>query len=221
MNMIEKALHDNTYWQEIHIINRSFMIQCVKDIDKILESISNEEFNKDERLPYWADIWPASVALSEYVVENKLEFRGKKILELGCGLGLVGITVSAMGGNVLFTDNDSFALQFTQVNFKRNFNRSASVQLMDWRNPRNSHLFDIILAADILYEQRWLQPVLDILESQLAPKGIAYIAGPDRTVSRGIYEMIERRKWKRQSLLKRTTVNDKLHKILIHRITKC
>jgi len=197
------------------------MIQRVKDIDSLLEAISDEEFNKDERLPYWADIWPASVALSEYVVENKLEFRGKKILELGCGLGLVGIAVVAIGGDVLFTDNDSYALRFTRVNFKRNFNRSASVQLLDWRNSGNSHSFDIILAADILYEKRSLQPVLDILENNLAPQGIAYIAGPDRTVSRGIYEMIEGRKWKRQSLLKRTTVNDKLHQIVINRITKC
>jgi predicted nicotinamide N-methyase len=221
MNPIETALHDNTYWEEIRIVDRSFMIQRVKDIDSLLEAISEEEFNRDERLPYWADIWPASIALSEYVIENKLEFRGKKILELGCGLGLVGIAVVAIGGDVLFTDNDSHALRFTRVNFKRNFNRSASVQLLDWRNSGNSNSFDIILAADILYEKRWLRPVLDVLENKLAPQGSAYIAGPDRTVSRGIYEMIEGRKWKRQSLLKRTTVNDKLHQIIINRITKC
>jgi predicted nicotinamide N-methyase len=219
--MIKKALQDNTYWDEIHIIDRSFMIKRVKDIDSLLDAISDEEFNKDERLPYWANIWPAAIALSEYIVEHQLEFRGKKNMELGCGLGLVGITVFAIGGDVLFTDNDSNALRFTQENFKRNFKRSASVQLMDWRNPGDTHLFDIILAADILYEKRWLQPVLDILENNLASNGIAYIAGPDRTVSRGIYEMIERRKWKRQSLLKRTMVNDKLHKIIINRITKC
>jgi predicted nicotinamide N-methyase len=220
MELIESALLNNTFWEEIHVADRSFMIQRVKDIDALLNAISDEQFKNDERLPYWADIWPSAIALSEYVIENKSEFKNKNIIELGCGLGLVGITGTAMGGNVLFTDNDPQALGFTQINFKRNFKRPASVQLLDWRNPAKSQLFDIIIAADIIYEERWLEPVLDILDHNLSSKGVAYIAAPDRTVSRGIYEMIESRNWKRESMLKRTKVYDKLHKIIIHRITK-
>ena len=221
MNPIETALHNNTYWEEIQVVDRSFMIERVKNIDKLLDVIPEEEFNKDERLPYWADIWPSAIALSEYVVENKLEFKGNKVLEIGCGLGLVGIAVTAIGGDVLFTDYDYHALQFTQTNFTRNFNRPASVQLLDWRRPGKSQSFDIVLAADILYEKRWLEPVLDILDRKLAPKGIAYIAEPDRTVAREVYDMIDDRKWKRQSMLKHTKVYDKLHKIIVNRITKC
>jgi predicted nicotinamide N-methyase len=221
MNPIETALHDNTRWEEVHILNRSFLIQRIHHIDLLLEALSDEEFNQDERLPYWAEIWPASVALASYAIEHQSEFEGKKILELGCGLGLVGIAVHAVGGDVLFTDNDIHALRFTQINFRRNFNQPASVQLFDWRNPGNLTPVDIILGADILYEKRWLQPVLDIIELKLKPQGFAYIAGPDRAVSRGIYDMIEKRKWKRQSLLKRISIDDKLHQIIIDRISKC
>jgi predicted nicotinamide N-methyase len=221
MNPIETVLNNNTYWEEIQVADRSIMIQRVKDIDKLLDVIADDEFNKDERLPYWADIWPSAIALSEYVVENKSEFKGKKILEIGCGLGLVGIAVTAIGGDVLFTDYDSHALRFTQTNFTRNFNRPASVQLLDWRYPGNTESFEIVLAADILYEKRWLEPVLDILERKLSPVGIAFIAEPDRTVAREVYDMIEGRKWKRQSVLKRTKVYNKLHKIIVNRITKC
>lgn len=221
MNPIESALKDNTYWDEVQIADRSFLIQRVKDIDALLDVISDEDFEEDERLPYWADLWPSSIALSEYVIENISEFESKNILELGCGLGLVGITATANGGNVLFTDNDPQALQFTQINFKRNFSRPAAVQLLDWRNPVKSSSYDIIIAADIIYEKRWLEPVLDILEHNLTAKGIAYIAGPDRSVTREIYKMIESRNWKRESVLKRTNVYDKLHKIIIHRIRKC
>ena len=221
MNAIEDALHGNTYWEAINIMDSCFMIRRIKDIDSLLNNISDEEFGKDEQLPYWAEIWPSAVALSEFVVEHKSDFKNRKIIELGCGLGLVGISATAGGGEVLFTDNDPRALHFTQINFKRNFNRPASVQLLDWRHPGKSELFDAIIAADILYEKRWLEPVLDVIEKYLAPGGAAYIAGPDRTVSREIYEMIDAKKWKRQSVLKRTMVYDKLHKIIINKITKC
>ena len=218
---IDTTLYDNTCWEEISLLDKRFVIQRVKNVDKLLDAISEEEFKKDERLPYWADIWPSAIALSEYVLENQKVFKGKKILELGCGLGLVGITVTAIGGDVLFTDYDPHALRFTQTNFKRNFSRPASVQLLDWRNPGNSESFDIILAADILYEKRWLGPVLNILDKKLAMHGIAYIADPDRTVAREIYSMIESKNWYRQSVLKRTKVYDKLHAVIINRITKC
>jgi predicted nicotinamide N-methyase len=218
---IDTTLYDNTYWEEISLLDKRFVIQRVKNIDKLLDAISEEEFKKDERLPYWADIWPSAISLSEYVLENQNVFKGKKILELGCGLGLVGITVTAIGGDVLFTDYDPHALRFTQTNFKRNFSRPASVQLLDWRNPGHSESFDVILAADILYEKRWLGPVLNILDKKLAMHGIAYVADPDRTVAREIYTMIESKDWHRQSVLKRTKVYDKLHNVIINKITKC
>ncbi len=218
---IDTTLYDNTYWEEISLLDKRFVIQRVKNIDKLLDAISEEEFKKDERLPYWADIWPSAISLSEYVLENQNVFKGKKILELGCGLGLVGITVTAIGGDVLFTDYDPHALRFTQTNFKRNFSRPASVQLLDWRNPGHSESFDVILDADILYEKRWLGPVLNILDKKLAMHGIAYVADPDRTVAREIYTMIESKDWHRQFVLKRTKVYDKLHNVIINKITKC
>jgi predicted nicotinamide N-methyase len=221
MDSIEYALQDNTYWDEITVGDKSFMIQRVRDIDKLIDSISEEEFNKDERLPYWADLWPSSIALSEYIIENHTLFRGKKILELGCGLGLVGITATAIGGEVLFTDYDPHALGFAQKNFKRNFNRPASVQLLDWRDSGDSQTFDIILAADIIYEERWLEPILHVLDDKLTLSGIAYIADPDRTVGRKVFKMIDGRKWHHQSMLKPTLVYDKLHHILINRICRC
>lgn len=221
MNPIDAAIQNNTYWEKVLIADNSFMIQRIKDIDALLDVISVDEFNKDERLPYWADIWPSAIALSEYIAANKSKFKGIKSLELGCGLGLVGMTSTAHGGEVLFTDNDPHALRFTEINFRRNFGTAASVQLLDWRNPGKSESYDIILAADILYEKRWLQPVLEILDKKLSPRGTAYIAGPDRSVSRVFDDMVERKKWKQQSMLKRTMVYNKLHEIIINRITRC
>ena len=221
MKSIDHALQDNTFWDDISIADKSFAIRRVKNIDKLIDAISEEEFKVDEVLPYWAEIWPSSIALSEYVLENQEEFAGKKILELGCGLGLVGIVASSLGAEVIFTDYDSHALRFTEENFKRNFNREATVQIFDWRNPGYSESFDIIMAADIIYEKRWLEPVLNVLDKKLAETGAAYIANPDRTVSRALYKMIESKKWRRHSLLKRTMVYNKLHKIIINRISKC
>ncbi len=190
-------------------------------MEKLIEAISSDEFNKDERLPYWADLWPSALGLSQYLVENENEIKNKQILELGCGLGLVGITASYCGGDVLFTDYEPMALEFTQSNFMRNFNRPAAVQYMDWRNPHTDKSFDVILAADVLYEKRWLEPVINVIQECLNDHGTVLIAEPDRSIAKDFFNMIDNLNWKHHSQLKRVSVGNKLNSVSIHRISKC
>jgi predicted nicotinamide N-methyase len=221
MDPIESALRDNTFWDTITIAEKSFEIRRVRNIDILLDAIPEDEFKMDEKMPYWADIWPSSIALAEFIIENQKDFFGKTILELGCGLGLVGIAASSIGADVIFTDYDLHALNFTRENFYRNFKRSATVQLLDWRNPGDMNNYNCIVAADVIYEKRWLEPIIDVIDKKLAANGTAYVANPDRTVSREIFSLIDDKTWQRESLLKRITVYDKLHTITINRISKC
>ncbi len=218
---IATALKGNTRWETVKIAGKTFTLQCVKDPDILLEAISAVAFEVDERLPYWADIWPSAYALSEYILENQAFFRGKNILEIGCGLGLVGIVATAIGGKVLFTDHDDNALNFTRINFKRNFKRSATVEKMDWRDPGEDQKYDIILAADVLYEKRWIKPVVTVIEKKLETGGTAFIAEPNRSVARDFLTILIQKNWDREFILKQVNIDDKLYSVSIHRIKIC
>jgi len=215
------ALKNNTYWQTFSIGRFDISIERIQEMERLLDAISDDEFNKDERLPYWAEIWPSAIALSEYLVENENEIKNKQILELGCGLGLVGIVASYCGGDVLFTDYEPMALAFTQSNFTRNFNHTAAVQYMDWRKPLSGKSFDMILAADILYEKRWLEPVINVVRNCLTDHGELLIAEPNRSIAKDFFEMIDNMKWKNHSQLKKVSSGNKLNSVSIHRISKC
>ena len=76
--------------------------------------LSEADFERDERLPYWADIWPSSTALAGVVAG--LDGRGKRCIELGCGLGLVTIGAMRAGYDVLATDYYDDALLFARRN---------------------------------------------------------------------------------------------------------
>ena len=215
------ALRNNTYWERIGIAGKSFSLKRVRDPDIILNAITEERFAEDERLPYWADLWPSAFALATYIIENQHEFRLKTALEIGCGLGLCGIAASSVGMSVTFSDYDPWALKFTSDSFKRNFNRKASVQLLDWRYPESGQRFDMILAADVLYEKRWLRPVIGLIEANIEQKGMALIAEPNRPIAREFFTLIGQKKWQVRSLLKDVTIYNKLHQVSINRITRC
>src|SRR6476661_10734277 len=57
--------------------------------------ISEQDYVMDERLPYWADLWPSAEILAEEV--RTMRLTGQRVLELGCGLGLVSIAAALAG----------------------------------------------------------------------------------------------------------------------------
>jgi len=175
----------------------------------------------DERLPYWAELWPSAVGLAGYVLEHGEEFNSKSVLELGCGLGLSGIAAHRVGAQVRFTDYDQNALAFTAKNFFRNFNLNADVQIMDWRRPQADLMFDVIIAADVLYEKRWIEPVLDTLTQMLKADGVAFIAEPGRNVANRFFGLLTEENWEYSKISQHFRMDDKERQVDIYRIYKC
>jgi predicted nicotinamide N-methyase len=144
------------------------------------ELISEKDFEKDERLPYWADVWPSSTALAATVAS--LKGRGKRALELGCGVGLVTVAAMRAGYDVLATDYYEDALLFARRNALRAVGREPATLLVDWRAlPAGLGRFDLVLASDVLYEREYATLIADALVATLAPRGLALVADPGRT----------------------------------------
>ncbi|GMV11755.1 MAG: hypothetical protein AMXMBFR55_34890 [Gemmatimonadota bacterium] len=141
--------------------------------------ISEEDFERDERLPYWADIWPSARILAEHVARHKGS--GRRALELGCGSGLVACALAAAGYEVTATDYYPEALEFTRLNVGRNTGRRIATRLVDWRDmPRDLGRFDVVVASDVLYEHTHGELVAGAVLATVADDGYALIADPGR-----------------------------------------
>jgi predicted nicotinamide N-methyase len=144
--------------------------------------IREEDFVKDERLPYWADVWPSSIILAEKLLE--LDGEGKTALELGCGVGLSTLAATAAGFDVLSTDYYEDALDVTRANVFRNLGRTARTRLVDWRHlPSNLGRFDLVFASDVLYEKEYAALLPVILDGAIVAGGMALIADPGRVAA--------------------------------------
>jgi predicted nicotinamide N-methyase len=144
--------------------------------------IREEDFVKDERLPYWADIWPSSTILATHLMSLQKRAGSKgRALELGCGVGLVTIGAMSAGYDVLATDYYTDALAFTRANAWRIFGSEPEAQMIDWRAfPVDSGKFDLILASDVLYEKEYARLLPGIFKRALAPGGMVILADPGR-----------------------------------------
>src|SRR3954453_22590141 len=116
--------------------------------------LDEHDFEDDEFLPYWAELWPSGVALAREVAPRAL--RGARVVELGCGLGLPSLAAALAGGRVLATDWSAPALDLLLSNAERN-GVALELARVDWTSPEallERAPFDLVLVADVLYERR-------------------------------------------------------------------
>jgi predicted nicotinamide N-methyase len=179
----------STVTTDVDVGPRTFSILRPRNSDDL---IREEDFVKDERLPYWADIWPASTILSGHLVSLANQpgrRRGGRGLELGCGVGLVTLGAMVAGYEMLSTDYYTDALAFTRANAWREFGKSPDARMIDWRAfPGDAGGFDLILASDVLYEKEYAVLLPGIFKRALAPGGMAIVADPGRI---GVPEFVQ------------------------------
>lgn len=165
----------------------------VLDIRKPTEESRERMFaaarlDPDKQMPYWARIWPSGVALGDVALERRDELTGQRVLELGCGLGTTATALVEAGAILTVSDYAALPLAFCRYNALRNSGRAPRTLAFNWRSPDANALlraeagggYPLILAADVLYEGRDVDPFLEIVERILAPDGMLWLAEPGR-----------------------------------------
>jgi predicted nicotinamide N-methyase len=158
------------------------------DPDRLLDEMDDETFRaSDERMPYFAALWAAGEALAGRLLAGP-PLGGRRVLDLGCGLGVVGIAAAFRGGRVTFIDWEPRALEFVSRSLAAQGLTAEALVPADWRSPPPLAPFDLVLAADVLYEERNLPGILSFSARHLAPGGEAWIADPGRRHAEGLAE---------------------------------
>jgi predicted nicotinamide N-methyase len=182
--------------------------------------IDEGDFDRDERLPYWAELWPSALALARHISERDLA--GTRVIELGCGVGLPTILALARGARVLATDHYEAALDFTAHNARANLGLEPDSALLDWREPDIEGIgtFDLVIAADVLYERKNAAALADLVPKLLAPGGEAIFADPRRDEAPEFLRTMEGLGF--EDAAEETTVDQgsKAVKVLLHRLRR-
>lgn len=159
--------------------------------------IDEDAYAIDERLPYWAELWPSARVLADALASDSPA--GKHVLELGCGLGLPSIVALARGVSVLATDWYDDALAFAAKNALTATGRELPTMLVDWFTPPIEllHLapFDLIVAADVLYEERNAAALADLLPRLAGPTTEVWITDPRRPHAALLWPLLKEQGW--------------------------
>lgn len=186
------------------------------DLDPLLDALDKKPPDDpdvvDERMPYWAELWPCAIALSTCILDSKLAPPPGPWLELGCGPAMPGVAAALSGRRGVCTDYVPESLWLAELNaIEQGVESRIDFLELDWRSPPKDKTYSWILASDVAYEERNFQPLLNCFDTLLAPDGEIWFTEPGRSITKPFYDQLSESGWTRHLICQRDPI--KIHRI--------
>ncbi|BDA46391.1 probable electron transfer flavoprotein beta subunit lysine methyltransferase [Coccomyxa sp. Obi] len=180
--------------QRLQVGSQELVLVEPADVDAVMDMyIKRGQMDRD---PYWSRPWPSAVALAKLILQQPSIVSGRRVCEVGAGLGIASIAAALAGAKeVVMTDREPLALQcalrsasasgigsvadFQGTSFTKHSSRpQVRGELLDWTQPYVGQKFDVVVACDVLYEDFSVEPVGELLPQLLSSSGCVLLADP-------------------------------------------
>lgn len=166
-------------FQPMRVGDISLDILQLADMDAYIERIAaalpsnpDQDMPKDidASLPFWAKIWNTSV-LTAYVLQKfpaKGPYGPRTMLEIGAGVGVVGLVAAKLGFKTTITDNNPDAVLFSRINIMQNgLAETARAELCDFTADGMDERYDLVVGSEVLYKEDTYRPLTKFLLKHL------------------------------------------------------
>jgi predicted nicotinamide N-methyase len=140
--------------------------------------------------PLWTKIWEASLALANRIAGLPPQ-HGQRWLELGAGLGVVGVVAAAFQHEITITEYDRHALDFIHANAHLNGCTPNEIRRLDWSQPDLDTRFDRIVGSELIYNENSFPALRTLFLSLLKPDGEILLAGEVRQTSAPFLDLMQ------------------------------
>jgi predicted nicotinamide N-methyase len=164
-------------------------VAAAGDLDPLLEQSVHGE------IPYWAVVWESAHHLAHWAVRQRA-WAGTRVLELGCGQGLVGLVLAALGARVTQTDSEPAAVLAARANAERNrLAARMEHRVACWDRWPLLEQWPMVVGSDLTYARAGHAPLLAALDAVLEPRGCCYLADPGRPAHTDFLAAARARGW--------------------------
>lgn len=136
-----------------------------------------------EPFPYWAKLWPSSIALVQYLNANTIWIEHKNVLEIGAGLGLPSFMIAEYANSVQVSDYAPEAVELLEKNIQHLQLNNVQAMELDWNRVFDSIKPDVVLLSDVNYDPSQFDGLLQLITKLIANGTIVLLSTPQRIMA--------------------------------------
>ena len=164
--------------RQVSVGRREFLLTLPANPDAFLdEPAVHAAHDRTGYMPYWPYLWPAALAMAQLIHDASWPSE-TPVLEIGAGIGLVGLAALSRGDRVTFNDYDPLAVDIALHNARQN-GYEARGTCFDWNDPP-AERFPVILGCDVVYDVANHGLLLNLVDRMLTADGVAWFGDPIR-----------------------------------------
>lgn len=163
----------------------------VPEITAVQQAYQNAKgANPLTTFPYWAQVWPAALALSQFLLQNAHYIHQKKVLELAAGLGLPSLVAAPFAKSITCTDYVPHAVAIAQQSAQQAGLTNMQCRLINWHHlPHNMHA-DVLLLSDVNYEPPEFEVLYQIIQQFLERGTTVILSTPQRLMAKAFIQQL-------------------------------
>ncbi len=159
---------------------------AVPDVEAVQESYRRGDIS----FPYWSKVWPAAIALANFITSHFHYIQNKKVLELAAGLALPSLAAAKYAASVRCTDHEAATLEFINASLKKNSITNVNIDVLDWKHLPANIEAEVLLLSDVNYEPSNFASLQALLQGFLQQSTTIILSTPQRLMSKPFIESL-------------------------------
>jgi methyltransferase-like protein 23 len=149
-----------------------------------------KEIDPATPFPYWTQVWPAAIALANFLADHSQYIKNKKVLELAAGLGLPSMVAAHYAQAVCCTDYLEEAVAVVKKSVTINGLQNVTCRVINWHHLPKTLSADVLLLSDINYNPDEFNVLLNVLQYFLNKGTTLLLSTPQRLVAKSFIEQL-------------------------------
>ncbi|MCC9600866.1 class I SAM-dependent methyltransferase [Stieleria sp. JC731] len=183
------------HWQQTQVGGQDWQMAVASDPDAMLvDACERQDAGEEEVIdPFWATTWRAAAGLDQHL--SQFDLTDKRVLELGCGTGHVGIAAALRGAEVVLTDGVEDPLHLVRMSSYA-VRQRCTIQRLRFGMDRIEEQFPILLGSDVTYLRQLWPELIECIDQHLAPGGVVLLSDPCRIIGNEFREWLKPKPFK-------------------------
>ena len=141
--------------------------------------------------PFWAKLWPSSIALLDILKTHPHLIQNKHVLEIGAGIGLPSLMMAPFTKSIQISDHDLEAVALLKKNIEYLQLQNAEALQLDWKNvPKNMNP-DVVILSDVNYDPTQFDPLVALIDKFIKQGCTIILSTPQRIMASPFVQRLE------------------------------